>query len=135
VSYFVVPFDVLERFGTRGGCPVTGTLAGHLFRSHLYATGDGRHTMVVRRDLLEAAGVRAGVSVDVTMVRDDRPRVVEPPPALAAALAASPAHTTRWSALSRKQQKAIVRFLDVKTASALERKLGEALRRLEESSP
>ena len=54
----VIPFDVLKVFGTRARVPVRGTLNGYAFRGSLFPVGDGRHYMVVRKGLREAAGVR-----------------------------------------------------------------------------
>ncbi len=82
----VIPFDVPKVFGTRARVPVRGTINGYAFRGSIFPVGDGTHYMVVRKELREAAGVRGGQTIAVTLERDDEPRTVTPPADLARAL-------------------------------------------------
>ena len=59
-----------------------------------------------------ATGRGAGDEVEVQLEVDDAPRTVEVPPALAAALAASPAAAAAWDRLSPSRQKAHARSVD-----------------------
>ncbi|MBX7171437.1 MAG: YdeI/OmpD-associated family protein [Pyrinomonadaceae bacterium] len=79
------PFDTKEVFGTKARVPVRGTINGTEFRSSL-APMDGCHIMPVNTKLREAAGIKAGDMVKITMERDDAPRTVEVPADLAEAL-------------------------------------------------
>ena len=97
---YVVPFDVQKVFGTRARLPVRGTINEHPFRGTIFPTGDGRHYIVVNKKLREAAGVRGGQTISVTMEPDPEPRAVTPPEDLAAALAADPAAQAAWDKLS-----------------------------------
>jgi hypothetical protein len=94
-----IPLDVPEEFGTRGRVPVRGTLNGAPFRSTLAPYG-GRHYLPVNRALREAAGAKAGDTIDVALARDTEPRVVEAPPDLARALKKSKAAAAKWERLS-----------------------------------
>ncbi len=101
---FVAPFDVQEVFGTRARVPVRGTLNGAPFRGSLFPMG-GRHFMVVNRKLREAAGVRAGDTVSVTLERDTEPRVVTPPEDFARALGADGQARAAWEKLSYRHRR------------------------------
>jgi bifunctional DNA-binding transcriptional regulator/antitoxin component of YhaV-PrlF toxin-antitoxin module len=78
-----LPFDAKERIG-KARAPVRGTVDGTEFRTTVAVYG-GRYLIGVNRDLRERAGIAIGDEVDVTIRRDDEPRIVELPPALAAA--------------------------------------------------
>ncbi len=52
--------------GTRGLVKVRGTINGYPFRSSFMAMGDGRHTPLVKADVREAIGKKAG---DIVTVR------------------------------------------------------------------
>ena len=93
-----VPLDVPATFG-RARPPVRGTINGHPFRSTVAVYG-GRSYLPVNRALREAAGVAAGDAVVVELEADDQPRTVDPPPELAAALAADPEAGAAFDGLS-----------------------------------
>lgn len=101
--FFEVPFDVKAELG-KARAPVKVTVAGHAFRSTVSVYG-GRYYVPVRRDRREAAGVKVGDLVDVTLELDTEPRTVEVPPELAAALARNAAARKCWEALGRSHQR------------------------------
>ncbi len=133
VVYFLVPFSVKEAFGISGGCPVRGTINGCSFKSHLYAR-KGSHYMLVSKELRAKAGVEAGKSVSVEMRPEPAPRPLALPGPFARALAASHKAKTAWDGLGRKERKAILRALEVKTPAVLARKVAAALALLEKES-
>jgi hypothetical protein len=83
-----VPFDSREVFG-EARAPVHGTVNGTPFRSRLSVYG-GVTYLGLRREIREAAGVDVGDELDVLIERDDVPREVDVPEALAEAFAAAP---------------------------------------------
>ena len=93
------PFDVEQTFGARGHVPVRGTLNGAPFRASIFKM-HGRHFMVVNRKLREAAGVRGGEAVPVTVERDTEPRVINPPADFARALKSNKEAQAAWERLS-----------------------------------
>jgi uncharacterized protein YdeI (YjbR/CyaY-like superfamily) len=66
----------------------------------------------------EAAGIKAGDEIEVTLELDTEPRTVEVPDDLAAALAAKPGARAAFDALSYTNRKEYVR--QVETAKAQE---------------
>jgi hypothetical protein len=101
--FFQVPLDVPAVFG-KARPPVRGTINGQPFRSTVAVYG-GRSYLPVNRALRQAAGVAAGDAVVIELEADDQPRTVEPPPALASALAADPEAKTAFDGLSFTHQR------------------------------
>lgn len=99
-----VPFDPKAVFG-RGRAPVVVGLPGYSFRSTVFVMG-GERFVPLRASHREAAGLRAGQRVRVTLTLDTAERRVTPPPELAGALArASAAVRAAWEALSFTHQR------------------------------
>jgi bifunctional DNA-binding transcriptional regulator/antitoxin component of YhaV-PrlF toxin-antitoxin module len=104
VGAITPPVNVPEVFGTRARIPVRGTINGYPFRSSLMPY-DGIHMMPVNRALREAAGVKPGDHVEVTMERDEEKRTVDAPPPLKKELAKNKAARTNWEKLSFTHKK------------------------------
>jgi ribosomal protein L11 len=82
----VVPGDPRAEFGS-ARAPVAGTVNGAPFRGRLMVYG-GVTYLGFRKEIRDAAGgIEQGDEVEVVIERDDAPREVEVPEALAAALA------------------------------------------------
>jgi hypothetical protein len=79
-----IPFDVKEVFGAMK-VPVKVRINDAEYRSTIFHMG-GKYMMVVPKHFREAAGVRAGETITVTMEKDTEKRTVEAPPDLADAL-------------------------------------------------
>jgi Bacteriocin-protection, YdeI or OmpD-Associated/Domain of unknown function (DUF1905) len=101
--FFEVPLDVPAIFG-KARAPVRGTINGHPFRSTVAVYG-GRSFLPVKKALREAAGVAAGDAVVIELEADEQPRTVDPPPDLAAALAADPEARAAFEGLSFTHQR------------------------------
>ena len=67
--------------------PVVATVNGYTWRTSVVRMG-GEFLLGLNREVRDGAGVAAGDAVDLELALDARPREVEVPPALAAALAA-----------------------------------------------
>lgn len=129
-SLFVrLPFDVAKVFG-RARPPIVLTVAGYTFRSTVAVYG-GEYFIGMRRSHRDAAGVKAGQTVSITIALDDQPRVVEPPDDLAAALKKNASARAAWDALSfthkREHAEAI---LDAKKPETRARRLEKTIEML-----
>jgi hypothetical protein len=103
-GFFIrVPFDVKAAFG-RARPPIVVRIGEYSYRSTVSVYG-GKYFVPLRRSHREAAGVAAGDLLDVTLTLDEAPRVVEPPPELAAAVARSKKVRAAWEALSYSHQR------------------------------
>ena len=101
---FVVPEAVVDALGGGRRPKVVATLAGHSWRTSIAPMGGG-WMLGVSAAVRAATGVAAGEVHVVSVDLDDAPRSVEVPDDLAAALAASPAASAAWSALSYSAQR------------------------------
>ena len=80
-----LPFDPKEAFG-KARAPVVVELNGYTYRTTTF-TMVGARFVPLRQSHRDAAGVRVGQRVRVTMTLDDQPRTVDLPDDLRAALA------------------------------------------------
>jgi bifunctional DNA-binding transcriptional regulator/antitoxin component of YhaV-PrlF toxin-antitoxin module len=121
-----VPFDVKERFG-RARAPVRGTVAGVDFRTTVAVYG-GRYYLGFNKDLRERAGITIGDQVEVTLELDDEERMVEVPPALAAALEAAPSAKATFDELSYTHRREYASWIaDAKRDETRERRVAKAI--------
>lgn len=97
-----VPFDPKEVFG-KVRAPVTVTLNGYTYRTTICIM-KGEIFVPLRTSNREAAGVKAGQKVKVTLTLDEAPRTVTPPPDLARALRAA-GLTATWKTLAFTHQR------------------------------
>jgi Bacteriocin-protection, YdeI or OmpD-Associated/Domain of unknown function (DUF1905) len=100
-----VPFDVLKVFGTRARVPVRGTINGFPYRSSIFPMGEGKHYMVVNKNVRAGAKAKGGETVSIVMKRDDEPRIITPPADFARALKTNKEARATWEKLSYTHQK------------------------------
>ena len=100
-----IPFDVKEVFGAMK-VPVKVWINNAEYRTTIFRMG-GRYMMAVPKVFRDAAGVKAGEKITVTMEKDTEKRTVEVPPDLADALAKS-GLSESFSKLSYTHQKEYV---------------------------
>lgn len=103
-----VPAEVIASFGTQKRPKVKISLNGYTYRSTVAAYGDV-FMLPLNQEHREAAGVKAGDEVEVTLELDLEPRTVDVPEDLAAALAEKPGATTAFDALSYTMRKEYAR--------------------------
>jgi hypothetical protein len=127
--FFEVPLDVPAVFG-KARAPVRGTINGHPFRSTVAVYG-GRSYLPVRKALREAAGVAAGDPVVIELEADAQPRTVDPPPDLAAALAAAPEARAAFEGLSFTHQREYAEWVaEAKREATRRRRVAQAVEML-----
>ena len=80
-----VPPEVVAQLGKNKRPPVTVSFNGYTYRTTIAAYGDV-FMLPVSQEHREAAGVKAGDQLEVTLALDTEPRTVEVPADLAAAL-------------------------------------------------
>jgi hypothetical protein len=112
-----VPAEAVAALGSHKRPKVVVHLNGYTYRSTVAAYGDV-FMLPVSAEHREAAGVKAGDEVEVTLELDQEPRTVAVPDDLAAALAEQPGATAAFDALSYTLRKEYVR--QVESAKAQE---------------
>lgn len=102
-GFVELPFDVKKQFGNARP-PVRVSINGYSYRSTVAVYG-GKYYVPFRKERREAAGVKPGDIVDVTIAQDTEPRKVDPPPELLAVLAKNGLARAHWEKLSYTHKK------------------------------
>ncbi len=119
-------FDPKSVFG-KIRAPVRVTLNGYTFRSTVSAMG-GPPCVPFRRSNRQAAGLKGGETLKVTLELDTEKRVVKPPADLVRALRAAPPAWERWQDMSYSHQREYVTALaDAKKPETRARRLESAV--------
>jgi len=113
----VVPAEVIAALGSSKRPPVVVSLAGYSYRSTV-AVMDGMFMIPLSKANREAAGVKGGDQVEVTLELDQAPRTVDLPEDLAAALETKPGARAAFDTLAPSMRKEFVR--QVESAKAAE---------------
>lgn len=122
-----VPEEVVEALGAGGRPPVEVRINGHAYRSTIARMG-GRYMLPLSAENRAAAGVSAGDSVVLEVEIDTRPREVEVPGDLRAALEGDPEAKARFERLPYSHRKEHVRALeDAKKPETRARRLEKTL--------
>lgn len=119
-----VPPEVIKALGSTKKPPVKVTLNGsYTYRSTVAAYGEV-FMVGVAAEHRNAAGLKAGDQVEVTLELDTEPRTVEVPADLAAALAAQPGARETFDALAYSKRKEFVRQVEeAKAAETRQRRI------------
>ena len=110
--------------------PVVATVNGHTWRTSVVRMG-GEFLLGLSREVREAAKAQAGDTVDLRLALDTKPREVEVPPALAAALALDDAARAAFDKLSYTHRKEHARWVgEAKKDETRERRVAKTLEKL-----
>lgn len=112
-----VPAELVASLGSHKRPPVRVTIGNYTYRSTVAAYGDV-FMLPVSAENREAAGIKAGDEIEVTIELDTEPRTVEVPNDLAAALAEKPGAREAFDALSYTMRKEYVRQVETAKAQA-----------------
>jgi Bacteriocin-protection, YdeI or OmpD-Associated/Domain of unknown function (DUF1905) len=124
----------VEALGGKGRTPVRATFSGVGYRGSIVTMG-GRFVLGVTRAVMTEAGMKIGDRLDVVVEVDDRPREVELPEELRAALAGREELRRAWDTLSYSRRRESVRSIDeAKRPETRARRVATTLRALEESA-
>ena len=106
-----IPPDVIAALGTSKKPSVIITIAGYTYRNTV-AVMDGLFMVSLSKANREAAGVKAGDQVEVTIELDLEPRIVDVPDDLAAALSDDAGAKRAFDALAYSKRKEFVRQVE-----------------------
>ncbi|MEZ5190017.1 MAG: YdeI/OmpD-associated family protein [Schumannella sp.] len=122
-----IPDAVVAELGGKR-VPVRITLNGDYTYTSTTAVMRGLNLVGLNAEHRAASGFGAGDTVEVTMVRDDAPRVVEVPEDLAAALASDPVAAEAWERLAFSHRKEHARAItEAKAEETRQRRVQKAL--------
>ena len=130
-TYVAVPPQVKDALGLKGRPKIQAVIAGHPYRGSLMPTRDGAFVLGVLKAIQQAEGLKRGDTITVELELDNAPRVIEPPPDLAAALGRDQQAAMAWQNLSYTNRREIARSLEeAKKPETRERRLASVLSRL-----
>jgi hypothetical protein len=122
-----IPDAVVAELGGKR-VPVVITLNGEYTYRNTTAVMGGQNLVGLSAEHRAASGLAGGDVVEVTMVRDDAPREVEVPSALAAALAADPVAGAAWEKLAYSHRKEHARAIaEAKADDTRDRRVAKAI--------
>ena len=133
LNYVIVriPFDVAKTWGKRGHMRVKGDINGVAFRKALFPAGDGKHVLVVNKQMQAAAKVGVGDVARFRMEPDFEQRSAEVPAELAVFLAEDRAFRRWYEQLGRSMRAEIAKWVtDVKSKDARVRRAEQIAERL-----
>src|SRR5204863_6178549 len=122
-----VPPETLTALGQRKRAPVKVTINGYTYRTTIAVYG-GKSYLGVRREVREAAGVKAGDPLTVGLEYDAELRAVDLPQALRRALEADAAAAAAFEKLSYTRKKEFIQWVTgAKRAETQRRRMEEAM--------
>lgn len=107
-THIVLPFDSVKAWGTRGVLRVKGEINGFAFRTSIFPTGDGRHSMIVNKQMQKGGRVTPGMEARFDLEPDLEKRVTPIPPELQRVLKSSRQLEKFFQALAPSIRKFIV---------------------------
>jgi hypothetical protein len=125
-----VPAEVVEAIGAGKRPPVVVTVNGYSYRSTVAPMG-GKYLLPFSAERRNESGIAGGDAIDVKVVLDSAPRVVDVPADLRAALDDAPEAAAAWARLSYSHQKAhVTAVLGAKAAETRARRIAAAVAKL-----
>jgi Bacteriocin-protection, YdeI or OmpD-Associated/Domain of unknown function (DUF1905) len=122
-----VPEEVVTALGAGRRPPVVVTMNGASYRSSIAVMG-GRNMVGVSAANRQLTGVSAGDTVEVAMKLDTRPRTIEVPEDLAAALESEPEAKAFYEALNYSSQRRYVEpITDARTPETRSRRVAKTV--------
>jgi hypothetical protein len=126
----IVPQSIVEAFAAGKKPPVIVTINGHSYRSSIAVMG-GEFMVGVSSENRLKAGVKGGEEVEVEIVLDDQPRVVEIPADVALALKSEPTAAEFFEKLSYSHKRRHILVIeDAKTPETRARRIEKAVEML-----
>ncbi len=127
-----VPPEVIAQLGTSKKPPVVVTVAGYTYRNTV-AVMDGLFMISLSKANREAAGVKGGDKVEVTLELDTEPREVSVPPDFAEALDRDADARRFFEGLSYSNRlRHVLSIEGAKTAETRQRRIAKAISDLRE---
>ena len=126
-----IPADVLEALDAGKRPPVVVTVNGYSYRSTVAPMG-GQYLLPFSAERRRESGISGGDAIEVELVLDSAPRVVDVPEDLRTALDGSPHAAAAWAKLSYSHQKAnVTSVTGAKAADTRTRRIAAVVAKLE----
>lgn len=132
-AFVDVPFDVEEAFGKKR-FKMVATFDGVAYRGTLTRYGSPHYFILIRKDIRAQIGKGIGDMVEVTVMEDLAPRVIEVPKDFQSLLDARLSAKSFYEKLSYTHQKEYINWItEAKRSETRERRMLKAIEMLAES--
>ncbi len=126
-AFVDLPFDVEKKFNKKR-VKIVATFDGVTYRGSLVRYGGPDYFLLIRKDIRTQIGKEAGDMVDVTIIEDTAPRIVEVPEDFQVLLIDHPKEMSFFEQLSYTHQKEYVNWIiAAKRAETRERRMNKAI--------
>jgi uncharacterized protein YdeI (YjbR/CyaY-like superfamily) len=126
-----IPFNVEKLWGSRGMLKVKGEINGFAFRTSLFPTGKGGHTLLINKRMQAGAKAIIGTTAQFQMELDTEERTVTVPTELKRILAQDRAFLRWYEKLNYSTQKWVTDWVtNVKSAEARVRRAEQVAEQL-----
>jgi hypothetical protein len=127
-TYATIPFDCEKEFGSRGRIRVKGEINGHKIRAALLPHGDGKHYLVLTKEIRDRALIKVGDTISVDLAKDTVPQAIGTPDDFLASLEKNKKALENFNDLALSYQKQYVVWLDeAKKAETRQKRITKAV--------
>lgn len=129
-AWVVFPHDLKTLYGIGNLVPVVVTFDGVEYRGIIAKMGP-EPRLLVRKDIRQQLGKHGGDSIQVTVMLDTQPRIVEVPHDVREALAGNPGSRATFDRLSYTYRKEYIHWItSAKLQAARQRRIAGAMQKL-----
>lgn len=127
-AYIEFPYNVEEEFGVKGQVKVKATFDGYEYRGSLAKMGHYCHMIGITKKIREEINKQPGDMVQVVIIKDEAPRIVEIPEYFQAKLMENPEAKKFFEGLSYSNQKKYTDWLtSAKKAETRENRVNNSM--------
>ena len=133
-TFVTLPAAASEKLGSRGRIAIRGTINGHDFQTSAFPDGKGSHQFMVNAAMRKGGAVEQGGTARFSIEPESDEVATEVPVDLKKAIGKSKVARALFESITPKARADWVKWVEsAKKAETRERRVAEAVRRLEES--
>jgi len=110
-TYATIPFDCEQTFGMKGKINVSGTINGKSITAVLMPHGNGKHFMILTKEIRDQTNIKTGDTIEVSLMKDDSERKTILPAEFEKALKKNKAANTYFNSLPPSHQKEYINWI------------------------
>jgi hypothetical protein len=111
-TYATVPFDCEKEFGTKGRIRAKGTINGKEIEAALMPHGDGRHFIILTKEIRDKAKIGVGDTITASLSKDDSKKEVTAPDDLAKELKKNKPALEYFNSIPPSHKKEYVKWIE-----------------------
>jgi hypothetical protein len=128
-----IPFNCVSEFGKKGRIKVIGMLNGHDIQSTLMPHGDGRHFIILTKEIVKKSGIEIGDTISLSLEQDNAPQEIETPKEFLELLTHNQEAGAYYHKLPPSHKKEYLNYIeDAKKEETRQRRMGKAIEMLQQ---